>query len=195
MIILIEDGEEVLDRKLAVKLGTSLAIVACYLVYNYPSSNVLTKKELSTHGTSKEQQIDVQKKKSLSQDCEAIKQKISILLKDDSQSPSWINYYLKKGGHDFVLRVEKDTNAQEKEISRIKFYQLDEDGFPTPYSKYHNQELKNEKNLLDIKEGFTQTHKSSVRVQDNYLIEKENDKIVLIKDQSKNENCSYTSQD
>lgn len=115
----------------------------------------------------------------------------SLKIRIEKEVPIWVNYYLEKDSLEYVARVVNESNSQGLEVKRVKFYQLDEDGFPTPYSKYDGQILKKDTDLDEMIKDFKLVSTSETLNFDNYLVEKENGKVKSIENQSSRDTCYF----
>jgi hypothetical protein len=186
----------VLERKQIVKFGISLSLFSLFGVNLYNSMTKESKRHAKTdkaQETLVQSQIAEKKRTSLQKKkCTELKNTIELKLKNKLITKSWSNYHLSKDGLDYILRIEKDNNQQGIEVNRVKFYKLDNDGFPTAFSKNHNIILKDSGHLESLKKGYTIIQKDDVFLSDHLLIEKTNGKVREIKDQRSSELCSFS---
>lgn len=105
----------------------------------------------------------------------------------------WENIYLMKDGANFVIRIVKDTNAQDIEIERLKFYSLDEEGFPNPVTGIHNKILHSRSQLKSILSNYTVKERTEISSlpEAQILLTRTNGKLTQIVDQNNSLQCTF----
>lgn len=199
---MIEDGEKVSKARQAVKLGTSLALLflitwTIMKLFSSESTDKLNASQLSSQSPSKSTSQKVKEEKIHSnqnktdKECLQLRKNLEAQIKTRKISKSWSNTFLEKDGEEYVLRIERDSNNQGLEIQRIKFYKLDEDGFPTPYSSHHDSVLSDSKQLEKLKEGFNHIQTNDVFLDGDHLIETKNGEIQKVSNQASQASCYF----
>ena len=190
-----------MDRKQIVKLGISVVVIlgGAYLLLPSQSNKVelishkprpplekqiIKKEKISKEVAQKKTNFEIKKK-----ECRNLFSKLTPLMKNAPKS--WSNYYLEQDGIDYVLRVVKSSNNQGLEVEKIQFYSLDEDGFPTPHSEYHDTILVDKSELNKMMKGFKTISRRDVAQIDDYLVESEQGKIDSIKNQQTQDQCTF----
>ena len=190
-----------MDRKQIVKLGISSAmiLVGAYFLASTKNNKIESVPQQTQLRSQKKEIKKETSKKEISQkefvlevkrkECRSLFTRLTPLMK--SAPKSWSNYYLERSGIDYVLRLVKSSNNQGLEVEKVQFYQLDEDGFPTPYSDYHDTVLLDKSELNKMMKGFKRVSRRDVAQVDDYLVEAEDGKIDSIKNQQTQDQCTF----
>ncbi len=130
----------------------------------------------------------------LSKECNKV-HKTYLKLKSEKrlEVAHWENIYLIKDGVNFVIRIVKDTNAQDIEIERLKFYSLDEEGFPNPVTGIHNKILHSRSQLRSILSNYTVKERTEISSlpEAQILLTRTNGKLTQIVDQNNSLQCTF----
>ncbi len=147
-----------------------------------------SKRALPLKKTIKSEEISLNQEE---KDCETLK--LSTLEKIEKKiiPKVWSNYHLSKNKTEYILRIEKDSNNQDLEVDRVKFYELDEEGLPTSSLEGNNTIIESQEQLNSLMEDYKILQHDEVFYFQGTTVRKTDGKIQIIEQSHDAKHCYF----